>query len=203
LRISTVPGGADDIVHGDMVKSRIYLLRHTRPAIDTSVCYGRTDVALAQTWQRDVEECLASVAPAVRIYSSPSTRCRTLAQVIGRRDGVDVRLDPRLLELDFGIWEGRRWEEIPRACIEEWAADLLNYAPGGGESLVSLWDRVHSFREEIMRDDGDVILVSHHGPLRALAAQLAGQPPKAMFTRQFPWGSITPSHCGQPAIPLR
>ena len=38
--------------------------------------------------------------------------------------------------------------------------------------------------------DADLVVVSHHGPLRALASQLAGEAPDKMFSRQWPWGRV-------------
>ena len=47
-----------------------------------------------------------------------------------------VRLDARLVELDFGSWEMHHWDTIPRAQIDAWAADVALYRPGDGESVL-------------------------------------------------------------------
>ena len=173
------------------MKRELILVRHTRPAVGVNLCYGRSDVELAATWQVDVDECLAAIPVATSIITSPLVRCRMLASAIGRRDGLSVVEDPRLMELDFGSWEGRSWDDIPRADVEEWVSSLQDYAPGHGESLRTLWARVDSFREELLaRYDGHVVVVSHHGPIRALAAQLEGRSPDKMVTCQVPWGGV-------------
>lgn len=134
---------------------------------------------------------MATVPRARRVLTSPSIRCRALAREIGRRDQAPVQIDDRLQELDFGSWEGRPWDQIPRAGLDRWAADLLDYAPGGGESLRMLWARVRQWREDLLGALAeDLVVVSHHGPIRALAAQLAGHPPERMFTRRIPWGGV-------------
>lgn len=168
----------------------VYLVRHTQPIVGPETCYGRLDVALAPTWREDVDECLKSIAPVSRIYSSAAIRCRALAEALGDRELTGIQIDARLAELDFADWEGRRWDAIPRSCIDAWAADLIHYAPGNGESLAALWARVDAFRNEVIYGDADLVVVSHHGPLRALAAQLGGEAPDRMFTRQWPWGSV-------------
>jgi len=173
------------------VSRPVYLVRHTRPAVGTQLCYGRLDVELAPTWQFDIAQCVASIGRAACVYTSPATRCRRLAEAVGRRDLSEVRVDGRLSELDFADWEGRRWEEIPRSCLDDWAADIIHYAPGNGEPLWALWARVDAFRAELPPAQGPIVVVSHHGPLRALAAQLADESPDRMFTRRFPWGSVT------------
>ena len=54
-------------------------------------------------------------------------------------------MDPRLAEIDFGRWEGRSWDHIPRDDIDPWAAGTEDHAPGG-ESLRMLWERVRVAR---------------------------------------------------------
>jgi alpha-ribazole phosphatase len=76
---------------------------------------------------------------------------------------------------------------IPRDAIDEWVADAVDYAPGDGESLRMLWLRVLEFREEVLRRlPGSAVLVSHHGPLRALVSQNAGQPMETMMATRLP-----------------
>jgi alpha-ribazole phosphatase len=115
-----------------------------------------------------------------------------LAEALAARDGAELSLDPRLLELDFGAWEGSRWDAVPRSGIDAWAADVIHYAPGNGESLSLLWSRVQEFRRQLGDPRCSVAVVSHHGPLRALAAQFAGESPALMFTRQWAWGCVKP-----------
>ena len=168
---------------------RFVLVRHTRPAAAATVCYGRTDMALPEGWPADVAACVARLPSTVRVYTSPATRCRLLAREIGRRDRVAVQVDDRLQELDFGRWEGRPWDAIPAGEIDAWKDDLLDYAPGGGESLRMLWVRVQRWLDDVIAPNtGRAIVVTHQGPIRALAAQLCGQPVERMFTRRVPWG---------------
>jgi len=177
-------------MYGGLLK-RLILVRHTRPALAEGICYGRMDLDLAPTWPQEFEQCLAQVPTADSILSSPSARCLRLAQALARRDGVDFQVDDRLLELNFGSWEGRAWDEIPRDSIDEWVADAVDYAPGDGESLRTLWLRVLEFREEVLRRlPGSAVLISHHGPLRALAAQNAGQSMETLMAYQIAWGGV-------------
>jgi alpha-ribazole phosphatase len=174
----TVPGGGRP-------QARAVLVRHTRPAVGAAVCHGRADVELAGSWPADIAACLAAVPAATRVLTSPSRRCRTLAREIGRRDRVPVLVDERLCELDFGRWEGRAWSAIPSVEVAAWAADLLDYAPGDGETLRALWARVQQWRQAALNAQAPgAVVVSHHGPIRALAAQAADEPPERMFTRR-------------------
>ena len=168
----------------------VHLIRHTRTAVGSGICYGRLDVALASTWRFDIEDCLRLMPSVSQVISSPSTRCRTLANALGKRESIAVRIDERLCELNFGDWEGRAWDAIPKSDIDAWAANLIHYAPGNGESLGELWNRIDAFQRDLDQGHDEIAIVSHHGPLRALAAQIADETPAKMFTRQWPWGSI-------------
>jgi alpha-ribazole phosphatase len=177
-------------VHGGQLKELI-LVRHTQPALAAGICYGRMDLELAPTWPQEFERCLAQIPSATRILSSPSSRCLRLAQALGHRDRVDVQIDERLLELNFGDWEGRAWDDIPRDGIDEWVADPVDYAPGNGESLRMLWMRVQRLREMLLdRLSGNLVIVAHHGPLRALIAQATGLPMESMLDHQIAWGGV-------------
>ena len=46
--------------------------------------------------------------------------------------------------MDFGAWEGQRWDDIARSEIDAWTADFWHYAPGGGESLAQMMGRVQT-----------------------------------------------------------
>jgi alpha-ribazole phosphatase len=177
-------------LHGGLLK-QIILVRHTRPALAEGICYGRMDLELAPTWPQEFEQCLAQIPRASLILSSPSSRCLRLAQALGSRDTADIQIDERLLELNFGEWEGRAWDDIPREGIDEWVADPVDYAPGNGESLRTLWMRVLQLREVLLeRLSGTVVIVAHHGPLRALMAQAAGRPMESMLDHQIAWGGV-------------
>ena len=143
------------------------------------LCYGRTDVELAAPVGPVIEQ-LAGFRGL--IWSSPSARCRAVAAALGPHT-----VDPRLLELDFGIWEGMLWDNVPRAALDAWAADVHLFSPPGGESGAALIARVRSFHADL--PPGDHIVVSHGGPLKVLAALLRGQIPDLHATPQ-PLGSV-------------
>lgn len=162
----------------------LILIRHTRVAV-AGLCYGRTDVPLADTF---VDELAAvhtsfSARPGV-VYTSPALRCRRLAGALG---ASDVRTDARLQELDFGAWENRLWSEIPRAEIDAWAADFVENAPPRGESFRALAARVDAFRREL--SESDAVIVTHGGVIRAWLSLVSGQPLREAFAREVPPGA--------------
>jgi alpha-ribazole phosphatase len=79
------------------------------------------------------------------------------------------------MELDFGEWEGRAWDEITRRDrerFEAWSANWQWAAPPGGESAVKLQERIESFLADLPSER--VLVVTHAGPIRALRVVLTG-----------------------------
>jgi alpha-ribazole phosphatase len=135
------------------------------------------DVPLGRTAEEDIRQCLRNVPRVTRIVCSPAQRCRGLANAVATRDRVPLAEDDRLLELDFGRWEGRAWADIDRAEIDAWAANPFDHAPGGGESVRSLCGRLDDLLRAMVRDgDGPTLVVTHQGPIRALMTRFSRRP---------------------------
>jgi len=88
-----------------------------------------------------------------------------MARTIATARGLPLSTDTRLREMDFGAWEGQLWADLPRAELDEWAADLLHARPHGGESVAQLRDRTLA----ALRDHAapDVLVVTHHGVIKS------------------------------------
>jgi alpha-ribazole phosphatase len=170
---------------------RIALIRHPAPLIEPGICYGRLDVALAPTAEQEIGAIAANpdLHGAACVWSSPSRRCRSLADAIALALGVPLAIDPRLPELDFGAWEGRPWEVIARADLDRWAASPLTFAPPGGETGAALIARISAFHAGLRQAQQDCVVVSHGGPLKVLAALLSGHAVD-LLTAAPPLGSI-------------
>lgn len=145
----------------------LIFVRHTTPHVAPGTCYGRTDLALAESFEAEAEAvaaALARLAPDGPILSSPLSRCLRLAERLG-----PFAPHPAFVEMDFGAWEGQPWDAIPRAELDAWAADFLGARPHGGESVAQLRDRVAAGLEGL--PTGSVI-VTHAGVIKAAAAIL-------------------------------
>jgi alpha-ribazole phosphatase len=107
----------------------------------------------------------------VPIFSSPLRRCSELAALLSDALGAVVRHDPRLVEMNFGAWEMRSWNDIPRTEIDAWANDLHAYRPGGGENVLDVEQRIRSFLDDLQRQCHEsAIVVCHAGTIRMLSA---------------------------------
>lgn len=142
-------------------------------------CYGRADLPLVPGWQAGLPALAAALRPIDPrvVRSSPLERCRLPAEALGRLLDIPVQPDPRLLELDFGDWDGRDWDALPRDALDRWAADPVGFAPPGGEAGRSLIARVAQACGELLAAGTGALVVSHGGPLRLLGPMLRGQHP--------------------------
>ncbi len=167
----------------------LYLIRHPRVAVAPGVCYGMSNVALAE----DAAAVAARLAPLLpadcRLVSSPLSRCRALAEALSDQ----VAFEPRLAEMDFGDWEMKPFDDIDPAVIEIWAADPFGFCPPGGESARDMAARVREAFREIREalGEGPLAIVSHGGPLRAMAAELLCLPEERWLSLDFACGQMS------------
>jgi alpha-ribazole phosphatase len=148
----------------------LVLIRHPQPEIAPGICYGRADISASLDAVEQVAAKLraAGLPGPLPVYASPLARCALLAEALK----TPVTLDARLAEMDFGAWEMRAWDAIPREEVDAWAADLLHYRPGGGENVLDVARRVAAFRQELQHPAAMVIC--HAGTIRLLSALHAG-----------------------------
>lgn len=167
----------------------LYLVRHTRVAVGSGICYGQLDVALADSASSDMALTLGLLPHKVgKVFSSPLSRCLALAQKISS----EVTIDVNLRELHFGAWEGQPWSEISRAEIDLWAQDFATKGPPQGESFSDLCQRI-SLALQAMHDSGadSVVSVTHGGVIRAFICLALGLPATRAFDFEVDYGSVT------------
>jgi len=164
----------------------VALVRHLPTDMPAGHCYGRLDLPPGQAGDPEAVQAALTGFPGVRLLSSPARRCRALAEALGAALRLPLSFDARLLELDFGGWEGLAWEAVPRAALDAWAADPWGFAPPGGESGAALVARVRGLADGLT---GGTIVVAHGGPLKVLAALLEGRAVDLLAPAQ-PMGSV-------------
>ncbi len=168
----------------------IYLIRHTMPAVPPDVCYGHADIPLADSFENDWL-VLKSKIPANLdyVFSSPLLRCRTLAQ---RLTAKEQRIDLRLRELDFGDWEGKKWDELDQKELTTWMDNFVLTGPPNGESFQQLYTRTTGFWEELAELSFErIALVTHAGVIRTILAYLLSIPLKDVFQLSIDYGKVS------------
>lgn len=167
------------------------LLRHPPVRTLPNRCYGRTDLPLLDGWEANMPALAATLAssPPLSVRTSPLSRCLLPAQALASLLDISVHVDPRLIELDLGAWDGLDWDDVPRAALDLWAADPLGFAAPGGESGARLVRRVEAVCADIRAEARDCLVVSHGGPLRVLGPMLRGEV-LDLLTPAPPMGSL-------------
>ncbi|MEO1458980.1 MAG: histidine phosphatase family protein [Pseudomonadota bacterium] len=160
------------------------LLRHPRPRVAPGLCYGRLDLAPGEGAPREIAAVLAALPPVSAVLTSPTRRCLALATAVAAREGLPLCRDARLQELDFGRWEGRRWDEIDRRESDPWAEDPLNRAPPGGERFADLLAWVGAV---LGAAPPGAALICHAGPIRAARMLADGIGFDAAFAAPVPY----------------
>jgi probable phosphoglycerate mutase len=131
---------------------------------------GRTDIALSDAgYARMAAVRLPDALWGPRVFSSPLLRARQTAEALALADPV---LDARLMEQNWGRWEGLTRDEI----IARDGADCYvragahrggAFRPPGGESTQEVLDRVAAFLRDVAAGEDDAVAVTHLGVLRA------------------------------------
>lgn len=163
---------------------QVFLIRHPRPQVAAGVCYGQLDLPaldVAQT-AASLRQQLSTDLP---LISSPLQRCRALAEALH----PEPRFMAGLMEMHFGEWEGKRWDEISIAALDAWAADLLHHTPPGGESVAMLQARsiasLNALAEEGLTT---CIVVTHAGVMRAAMGYARGLAASEWSQLKFEYG---------------
>ena len=139
-------------------------LRHPTPDVPQGMCYGQTDLDIAEIGHTQIEKALQVTPKVGKLLASPALRCRKLALKLAERDGVEVTFDERLWEMHMGEFEGKLWDEIDRKETAEWFADPFNNRTPGGESFADVQKRV---LEALSSADLETGIVCHAGVIRA------------------------------------
>ena len=123
---------------------KLWMVRHAQPLVEAGICYGASDMAADSAATQTAAQSLASVLPyGVCVISSPLQRCEQLAQHLrGLRPDLAYEQDARLQEMDFGQWEGQRWDAITRAELDGWTEAFDSWRCGGAESVADVMCRV-------------------------------------------------------------
>jgi len=163
---------------------RLYLVRHGEVDANVDLRYlGRRDDPLNASGKEQAARLAAAFAEldVDAILASPLRRTLDTAHAIAAASALTVTPDDRLVELDFGDWEGLTRQQVldggpaARTLLEAWEADPGNPVPGG-ESLRDVQRRVVGLAGELLngRPGARLALVTHMGPIKALLAATLG-----------------------------
>lgn len=146
------------------------LMRHGEP-VGGRKYRGQIDDPLSEKGWAQMRDTVGDAAPWTRIVSSPLTRCRAFAETLAERHGLPLSLDERLMEVGFGVWEGKSAAEIEAdapGTLARFKADPVNARPAGAEPLAGFHARVAAGLEDLLgqHHGQHVLLVGHAGVIR-------------------------------------
>jgi len=180
---------------------RLLLVRHGLTQWNEEKRYlGNTDIPLNKIGKQQA----IALAHALReehfnqIYSSTLQRALETAEVIKANREISLILDPRLRELNFGVFEGLTFTEAKTRYPDILSTWLDNYdqPPDKGEPFSSLTERVDSFLDDLkmITAPQTILIVSHGGCIREIIRLLLKLPRERYWLFQFDLASLSEVH---------
>lgn len=178
------------------------LLRHGQTPLSVEKRFsGHGDPALTALGRKQAADAAARLArefadaPPAVIVSSPLARSRQTAAAVVELLGGSVSIDDRLIETDFGEWEGLTFAEVSARAPDELSAWLASpdVAPPGGESFTAVAARVAEVRDDwLVSYPGRVVLaVSHVSPIKSFVRLALEAGPSVLYRTHLDLCGIT------------
>lgn len=160
--------------HGQTIKNEIGII-HNHPDQSPLNEEGRQ-------WSLLAARALARLSVSL-LFSSTEERARQTADIISQEIRLPVSFSDKLVERNWGIYEGRPWDEVHRLLKGMTVNQRYNYLPPGGESWRQMAERAGGFLAEICkRNDGaTIVAITHGGVIRAMIPYLSGLPREESF----------------------
>jgi broad specificity phosphatase PhoE len=175
--------------------SQLVFVRHGQTdANRNGVLLGRLDPPLNDAGREQaavVAARVALLAPA-RVVTSPLVRAMETARIVAVACGLDVAVDNRLIEVDYGEYDGLPLGELPTDLVWKWRNDA-DFAPPGGESLATVGKRMGEYTSEVLDSlaEGPCVAVSHVSPIKAAVLWALGLPDLYAWRLRLDNASVT------------
>lgn len=140
----------------------IYIIRHGKTELNrVKALQGRSDSPLNDEGIRQAEhaaERFRGIAFSY-VFSSPLIRAVRTAEIVA--PGKEITIDHRLIEMDYGPYEGLDLNNLPPEIVTFFSDFVNNPAPDGMEQLSSVVSRAGAFVEEIRNLPGNILISTH------------------------------------------
>ena len=171
----------------------ICLIRHTKVDVEPGICYGQSDVGLAN-FDKEKNKVADKIMnhSFKQVFSSPLLRCRKLAEYLF--PDKEIIYDDKLKEQDFGDWEMKKWDDIHSSKEGKvWFSDYLKNPCPGGESYFQMIQRIRDFinSNQLKERKDNICIIVHGGVIRAFLSVLKNiSPSKAFEDYQLDYGEV-------------
>ena len=178
---------------GTMMKTTLYLIRHGEAAGNKNRTFqGRVDAPLTDHGRLQLKD-LAERFRTVNfdeIYSSPLQRAYETAQAVNTYHHKTIHLEPGIIELDGGQWEGVHLSQLAQASpelMDAWINHLQDFQAPGGESFRQVYDRVRETIQRLIRENPGktLVLVGHGCSIKTALCYCKGLPLEQL--QDMPW----------------
>jgi broad specificity phosphatase PhoE len=170
----------------------VTLVRHGQTERSSRGAYsGQLDVPLTSLGREQALRCaeqLAGAGGVDAVYTSPLVRARQTAQAIAHATGASLTIDDRLIELDYGPFEGLDREgarETFGQAFDDWRADPFGSPVEGMEPLPAALRRASAATADALAASDHPVLVGHQGILRIVLISLGELEPDAYFSQRL------------------
>lgn len=151
----------------------IYMIRHGKTELNkANVLQGRSNYPLNAEGIRQAETA-AKMLESIRfdyVYSSPLLRAVQTAEIVA--PDQEILLDDRLIEMDYGQYEGTDLRNIPEELRIFFSDFVRNPAPDGMEQLSDVVRRTGAFLEELRNINGNILISTHAIAMKGLLENL-------------------------------
>jgi broad specificity phosphatase PhoE len=169
--------------------TRLLLLRHGQTELSVQRRYsGHGDPELTPLGHAQAAGAaarLARVPDIAAVLTSPLRRARQTAEAVAAATGAPLAVRDRLIETDFGKWEGLTFLEA-RARDPQLHAEWLGseeVAPPEGESFAAVGRRVAAELAELLQayPGATLVLVTHVTPIKMLLRDALQGGPSVLY----------------------
>jgi broad specificity phosphatase PhoE len=194
-----------ETVEAEQKFRRLWLVRHGSTLWNSEQRFcGHSDIPLSSEGRAQARWLARRLRtqPITTLYRSDLLRSQQTAEIIAAQLPylAQIEISSAWREIAFGVWEGLTYEQIVQKFPSNlnFFTDPVAASPPGGESLTTLAQRVqdafiklaHAPSDSSARD-GDIVLVSHGGPLRILLCMILSMPLEQQWRLRLAPGSLS------------
>ena len=169
----------------------VTLVRHGQTERSARAAYsGQLDIPLTSLGREQALRCAEQLAGAGidGVYTSPLVRARDTARAIADAAGAPLTVDDRLIEVDYGPFEGLDRDGARAKYGQpfvDWRADPFGSPVPGMEPLPAALERASAATADVLETCERPVIVGHQGILRIVLIALGELAPEAYFSRRL------------------
>lgn len=139
---------------------------------------GRLDLPLSEQGERQAEEVARQLQweQVDIVLRAPCQSAAETANKIARLMRVRVKIEPELANIDFGLWQGRRLDDLKKTLPKAyrcWTEHPEYLYPPEGESIHDAMDRARGLLDRLARKyAGKSVLLVTPPPMAALLSSI-------------------------------